>query len=291
MSNRNFDLKKLQRTQIEIFKEVDRICKKYDIQYFGTWGTTLGAIRHGGFIPWDDDIDISMKWKEFKKFEEACKVELDEKYFLQNTESDKYYWQPYSKIRLNNTTSMDMDLTHMKCHYGICIDIFPINPIPNSKILRIKQSTLINIYKLLCYIPYILYTNPNDKTYKGKIIRVIPKTIISFLKKFLIGNKKLNKLRNSITESINKYDIDKCDYCGETMVGPSNIGVYKNEIFKEAIEVNFEDVKMPIPKEYHQYLKLVYGEYMELPKEEDRIGHGDTIVDFENSYEKYQTEI
>lgn len=78
---RDFDLKRLQYTQLEIYKEIDIICKKYNIEYFATWGTALGAIRHGGFIPWDDDIDISMRWNDFKRFEEVCKNELDERFF------------------------------------------------------------------------------------------------------------------------------------------------------------------------------------------------------------------
>lgn len=289
---RDFDLKRLQYTQLEIYKEIDIICKKYNMEYFATWGTALGAIRHGGFIPWDDDIDISMRWNDFKRFEEVCKNELDERFFLQNSETDKYYWNPYSKIRLNNTTSMDKNLMHMKCHYGICMDIFPITPIPNLKLSKIKQKILINIYKGLCYIPYVLYISPNDRSNKGEIInRFLTSSIKGFLRKRLIGNRTVNKFKKYLAREINKYDFNNCDYCGEILTGPYDRRVYKKEIFKESINIDFENVSMPIPKEYHQYLSYIYGDYNKLPEESERCGHGDIIVDFEKSYIEYRIDI
>lgn len=289
---RDFDLKRLQNTQLEIYKEIDRICKKYNIEYFGTWGTALGAIRHKGFIPWDDDIDISMKWNEFKRFEEVCKNELNEKFFLQNTETDEYYWNPYTKVRLNNTTSMDKSLSHMKCHYGICMDIFPITPIPNSKLCKMKQKVLVNIYKGLCYIPYILYISSSDNSNKGKIINsLLTNNMKNFLRRKLIGNKTLNIFKEYLTREINKYDFNKCNYCGEILTGPYERRVYKTEIFKESILMDFENIYIPIPKDYDEYLSYIYGDYMKLPSESERCGHGDTIVDFENSYKKYCTDI
>ena len=288
---RGFDLKRLQNTQLDIYKEVERICKKYNIEYFGTWGTALGAVRHEGFIPWDDDIDISMKWNDFKRFEEVCKTELSDKFFLQNTDTDKYYWNPYTKIRINNTTSMDKKLNHMKCHYGICMDIFPITPIPNSKISRAKQKSLINIYKGLSYIPYALYISPEESGIKGKISKLVPNVLKRFLRKIMIGNKHINKIRNYLAREINKYDFDKCDYCGEILTGPYKRRVYKKEIFGESILMKFENEYIPIPKNYKDYLTYIYGEYMKLPDESQRVGHGDTIVDFEKSYEEYQVDI
>ncbi|MDZ5038441.1 LicD family protein, partial [Clostridium perfringens] len=119
------EIKRLQEYEIEMLKTVDRICKKNNIKYYLTWGSALGAIRHGGFIPWDDDIDISMTWDDYKKFEEIAQSELGDKYFYQSQQTDKHCFTTWNKIRINNTTSMEKHLKHIKCHYGICMDIFP----------------------------------------------------------------------------------------------------------------------------------------------------------------------
>lgn len=288
---RDFDLKRLQNTQLEILKEIDRICKKHNIEYFGTWGTALGAIRHNGFIPWDDDIDISMKWNDYVKFEEVCKYELDSKFFLQNSETDKYFWNPYNKLRINNTTSMDKRLTHLKCHWGICMDIFPIVAVPNSKISKLKQKIYSSIYIGLGFIPYILNVNPNEDSKLSKIIRIIPNKVLKVLKKWLIPNKGITVIKRHLLKEITKYDFDKCQYWEEIFSEGGVTGIYKKEIFSEHILVPFEDVQIPIPKEYDKYLSQCYGDYMKLPDETQRCGHGDTIVDFDKSYEEYTTRL
>lgn len=288
---RGFDLKRLQDTQLEILKEVDRICKKNDIEYFGAWGTVLGAVRHKGFIPWDDDIDIAMKWTDYVKFQEISKSELSDKYFMQTTETDIYAWNPYTKIRINNTTSMDKNLTHLKCHYGICMDIFPIIAIPDSAIAKKKQKVLISIYKALCYIPYVLNIHPDDSSSKAKIFKLLPKWLIKKLRKWLIPNKSVSKLKSYLLKEITKYDFNECKYCGEIISEPGDRSIAKREIFEEHIVVPFEEITLPIPKKYDEYLSKRYGDYMKLPDESQRIGHGDTIVDFEKSYTEYQTNI
>lgn len=288
---RDFDLKKLQNKQLDILREVDRICKKYDIKYFGTWGTALGAIRHKGFIPWDDDIDISMKWDDYVKFEEACKTELDKNFFLQNTDTDKYFWNPYNKIRINNTTSMDKRLTHLKCHWGICMDIFPIVAVPNSKISRLKQKAYSSLYIYLGFIPYVLNINPNDTSKVAKIIGIIPKGILELLKKWLIPNKGIKAIRKYLLKEVTKYDFDKSKYWEEIFSEAGDKGIYLKEIFEDEILVPFEDTIIPIPKEYDRYLTQCYGDYMKLPDESKRTGHGDTIVDFERHYDVHITKL
>lgn len=288
---RNFDLKRLQNKQLEILEEVDRICKKHDIEYFGTWGTALGAIRHKGFIPWDDDIDISMKWDHYIRFQELCKTELDKRFFLQNADTDKYFWNPYNKVRINNTTSMDKRLTHLKCHWGICMDIFPIVAVPNSKISRLKQKTYSSLYIWLGFIPYILYVNPNEDSKVAKVIRLIPSGMLEVLKKWLIPNRAITSIKKHLLKEITKYDFDKCEYCEEIFSEAGDAGIYRKETFGESILVPFENVEISIPKEYDRYLSQCYGDYMKIPDESQRNGHGDTIVDFDSSYEIYKTSI
>ena len=131
---RDFDLRALQLKELECLKEIDRLCRKHKIEYFLSWGSAIGAIRHKGFIPWDDDIDVSMKMDDYLRFKEVCAQELDAKYFYQDWESDPYYYSSWAKIRINDTTSVMADMVDYPTHNGICIDIFPLLPYPYEKL-------------------------------------------------------------------------------------------------------------------------------------------------------------
>ena len=127
------ELSSLQKQEFEILCEVRRICDKYDLTYFITAGTLLGAVRHKGFIPWDDDIDVVMPKKDFKKFSKLCRVELAKQYFFQNCRSEKQYPFLFAKIRKNNTFVNDMLLANLKIHKGLYIDVFPLVKCPKGE--------------------------------------------------------------------------------------------------------------------------------------------------------------
>lgn len=268
------DLKKLQSYQLKMLKDVDRVCKKNNIYYFLTWGSALGAIRHGGFIPWDDDIDISMTWENYKKFESLAQRELGDKYFYQSQETDKFCFTNWNKVRINNTTSMEKNLKHIKCHYGICMDIFPLIGIPNSKFKKLIQKVEIFTYRILGYERYLKNKNPKGNTLFNIFFGIFPK--------------KLKKnMMNILIKDITKYDMEKCDYWIEFLSGSYNDMIFKRDFFGKGTIGKFEDLEVVIPEKYDEYLKRAYGDYMTLPKEEDRVGHGDCILDFNKSYEHY----
>lgn len=265
---RDFDIRELQLKELDILKEVDRICKKHDIKYFLSWGSVLGAIRHKGFIPWDDDIDISMYYNDYKKFNEICKKELDEKFFLQSTDSDENYWEAWNKIRINNTVSMLKDYSHINCHWGICIDLFPIYNVPNKKLLQLYQNMFALIYRILCMKPLLLNMKvKGKKNILKNILKIIPNGMIKLLKNFSLK-------QISIFENKNTY------LCGEILSMGYKDSIFKKDVFNEGINMKFEGEYYPIPYKYDEYLKQAYGDYMKLPKEEERIGHGNIIVEF-----------
>ncbi|WP_270942928.1 LicD family protein [Romboutsia lituseburensis] len=273
---RNFDIRELQLKEMELILELDRICKKYDIRYYMSWGSALGAVRHKGFIPWDDDIDVSMFWDDYIKFEQVCKIELNNKFFYQNDKNDEQFWLSWNKIRINNTTSMCPELKNIKCHWGVCMDIFPIIPVPDSLRDQKIQEFNVKIYKFLCNKYFLI--NSKDVSIKNKIkkciYKIMPNRIISFLKKIALKN-------------ITKYNQEDYQMCGEILSMPYKEAIIKKELFGEPIYVEFENYLLPIPKEYDKYLSQCYGDYMKLPPENERTGHGDIIVDLERSFERY----
>lgn len=274
---RNFDLRKLQLKEMEILLEVDRICKKYNINYYLSWGSALGAIRHKGFIPWDDDIDISMFFKDYVKFKEVCSRELDSKFFYQSSETDKNIWLSWDKIRINNTTSMDRKLSHIRCHWGVCIDIFPIITVPESEKEQKKQKNRTYIYKRLCQIPFVL--NSKQGGIKARIKKMIYR---------ILDNNMVEHLKKSILKKIVMYEESDSELCGEILSMEYKKSIMKKEYFGTPKYVLFEEDYFPIPEKYNEYLIGCYGDYMKLPDISERIGHGDIIVDLENSFKKYQ---
>ena len=130
-------LRELQMTELEMLIEVDRICRKNNIRYSLDGGTLLGAIRHDGFIPWDDDADVVMLRTEYNKFYTACKQELDtERFFLQEYRTDNKYRWGYSKLRRNGTVFLREGQEHVKCNQSVFIDIFIYDNVPDCLIAR-----------------------------------------------------------------------------------------------------------------------------------------------------------
>ena len=158
----NEELKMIQKIDLEMLVEVDRICRKYRIQYSLDGGTLLGAVRHKGFIPWDDDADVIMLRKEYRKFQKACRKELDQsRFFLQDYQTDPEYRWGYAKIRRRNTEYIRLGQEHLKQKGGVCIDIFVADNVPDQKVVR-------KIHYFFCYcIRKTMYPLPGD-TSRGK---------------------------------------------------------------------------------------------------------------------------
>ena len=147
----NDTLRQIQMIQLELLVEVDRICKKCRIKYNIIAGTLLGAVRHGGYIPWDDDADVAFLRSEYERFRQAVKTELDDTrfYFQDNRRTKGYRWG-YGKLRRKNTLFLREYQEHMPYKQGIFIDIFPLDGVPDNYILRsIKNFECFCVRKIL----------------------------------------------------------------------------------------------------------------------------------------------
>ena len=160
------ELKQIQSIQLELICEVDRICKKRNIQYNMVGGTMLGAIRHKGYIPWDDDADIGFLREEYEKFRQACKEELNHtKFYFQDCRDTKGYRWGYGKLRRKGTEFIRMQQEFMPYEQGIAIDLMPFDNVPDSEIAK-------RVHFLICFIyRKIFWSAVGRKIEKNKIKR------------------------------------------------------------------------------------------------------------------------
>lgn len=263
--------KKHKSVLLELLHEIDRVCKKHNIHYVVFCGTALGAVRHKGFIPWDDDLDVSMLREDYQRFLEVAPKELKEEYYLQ-IEHTKHWPMNFSKLRKNNTTYLEKyHPKDNKTHQGIYVDIFPCDNADNKEWKRKLQfyASRVAIAKALNKRGYV--TNSNLKKVFMFACNLLP------MKPF-----------HSFSVGANKNDSE----CVQTFLACTSRykkGIYKRSWFTETVEMDFEDMKVPVSAHYDELLTVMYGDYMQLPSEEDRkIKEHAILIDTERNYTEYE---
>jgi lipopolysaccharide cholinephosphotransferase len=262
-------LRKLQLTELEILKEIHRICKKNDIKYYLIGGTLLGAVRHGGFIPWDDDIDIALPRKDYEKFCSVCEDELAPIYQIRNIKTDKGFWLNYSKIEKKNTIFVECGGTTITPKPGIFVDIFVLDKVPseNGFIKRI-------VTRLVKYTTAEIYyrqLNNSKRNIRSKLY-FLPLSICRLKDLFVVSN----YLQNLFTASS-----ESGYYINYGSQYPGNKETYPIKAFGSPIEMKFEDGCFYVPEDYSYVLGHVFGsDYMQLPPEEKRINHSPVEISF-----------
>ena len=256
---------KLQYTILIIVEEINRICMKNNISFSMDGGTLLGAVRHKGFIPWDDDIDIGLKRGEYERLLQACKTDLDSKKFTLQTYEVRDYAFSFAKIHLNNTEIVEDFSKQANVHHGIFIDIFPYDNLPDrafaQRIFLIKNHLLKNLIWVKC--------NYGTEKQRRKISYGCFKAI-----SLLFSIEKLKEIRE---QHIVKYNIKKTKECFT-----SDYPMYhlENKWFDKLTIYKFENKSYPGFDDYDAYLSRIYGDYMELPSEEKRKVHTTQKIDF-----------
>lgn len=265
------NLKKIQEKELEILKYFDTFCKENNLEYYMAYGTLLGAIRHKGFIPWDDDVDLHMRGKEYLKLIDLLKDNQDKLYFFQSLETEKNYYLLWNKVRMNNTILIEKGWEDNQINQGISLDIFPLIDYPDNKKDKRKIDRIFKISKLL--IDCNMKENKNYKSYgiSGKILSKLFKLIPQ-----KIRNKKIiNNIKYLCNYKSNS------EYYFSTIRGTTK--KYSKDCFDKQTILNFETEKFIAPKKYDKYLTEVYGDYMKLPDEKDRVGHGEIYLCFDTT--------
>lgn len=268
-------LKELQSVQLEILILFDSICRKNNLKYTLYAGTQLGAVRHKGFIPWDDDLDVAMPREDYERFIEIWDLEKTDGYILQNKDNTPNFAYSFSKIRKDHTTFIQYDFEKGAYHTGIFIDIFPVDRIPDGKMKR--------MWFMWTCLRYQLYTREMVPPKGNFILR----TGTNFLLKINSNKAKRGRKREKLLKNITKYSEDSAlnMICIETTESLQQI--CPPDLMDDIINLEFEGRQFCSTRKYDEWLKLQFGDYMQLPPLEERgWTHHPIVIDFEHNYEE-----
>jgi lipopolysaccharide cholinephosphotransferase len=255
------ELRALQSVLLETLTEIDCICGKHGVKYSIDGGTLLGAVRHKGFIPWDDDLDIVMMRSEYEKLREVCKTKLDAgKYFFQDETTDPEYRWGYGRIRRIDSDFVRCGQEHLKMRTGIFLDIFPRDNVPDFYPVRLAHAFYCFFWRK------VLYSEVGKVGAKNAVVKLIYKAINVIPASFAF--KRLERLRERMNKRRTK--LVRC-YTFQT---PRNKRFgYPRAWFEEFTEHEFEGQTFPGSRDWCAYLTYVYGDYMKLPSPEQRRQH------------------
>lgn len=271
------ELKKVQQTELSIFKEFKDVCDKNSITYFGLAGTGIGALRHGGFIPWDDDIDVGLLRKDYDKLIEIFKRDYSDKYTIVNGDEFPNYPLMTTRIVLNGTKFVETPLKNIKCPLGIFLDVYAFDCAAIDEKDRKRQAFGAWFFSKLLILKHIPFPVLPFYGIKKKIAHCITACAWAFLNIFCIPHKWLYNTCKNISCKYNDTDTGFYGYFCDTAMF-SNF-FEKADLFPVRTE-KFEDTEMAFPKNLEKSLTNMFGDYMQLPPEDKRKNHYPHILEF-----------
>lgn len=266
-----YDIRPLQLRILEILLAVDKVCKEHNLRYYIMAGTMLGAVRHKGFIPWDDDLDIGMPRPDYDLLMSKSKEWLPSQYEAVCAENDTEYPLPFAKIQDAGTTLIER--MHLKYLGGIYLDVFPLDGVPDKEMTQRMHFARYQFYK---NILYLVHRDPY-KHGKG------PSSWIPLLCRKLFTRVGVQK---SIRNILTKYPFENssliCDY------DDGMKGIMPKEVLGNPTPVLFEEKEVWGVQEYERYLTNKYGNYLEIPKHKNQRQHNFHYLDLEHPYREFK---
>ena len=270
------DLNAVHSVELDMLKAVAELCDKHGIRYTLYCGTLLGAVRHGGFIPWDDDVDIAMPLKDYRRFQ-TVSDELPDRFVCCFYENEPDSFCLWTKVKANGTTSMQVEKAVLDIHWGLFLDIYPFIGAAQTKFgVKLQHEMLLLARRLRTGS---LYHARNDKNVIKRTVGYIPFPV-----------------RKSISNLLLKLamkDPEKSERIGTVDDAPFE-GKFLKEEWKKMTRMKFEDSEFCATVNYDTILRRMYGDYSKLPPEEQRCGHIEEegrIIDPHKDYREYRREI
>lgn len=257
--------KELMDLQLDILIKIDKFCRSNSIRYFIGYGTLIGAVRHGGYIPWDDDIDIGMPRPDYDRFRQLFPNSFPELTFLCPENNTKYY-APYGNVYDNRTLLIEPTIHHFCKELGVKIDVFPIDGVPDD------QHEYLELKKRCEYLNTILQAK--RYTIKG-LLSNKPKVILHYIKyRLRYAFVSYSSIQCEIMRLAKKNDYEKCQYVDKVTF--TNYGCsphWDKNVYEEYIDIDFEGRKVRTIKNFHAHLTALYGDYMKLPPLDQQVPH------------------
>lgn len=279
MPNNEVSIRDIQNKMLAILVYFDKFCRENNLSYALAGGTCLGAVRHKGFIPWDDDVDVFMLREDYEKLEKLWAEKADLSHYSCVRSDDKVNIHHAAiEIKDNNTTFINKHSVDCDIHHGVMIDVIPLDAIPNSKFKRVLQ--------IMDGMIFSCFNFQRLPEHKGKLTYYATKIALGFFRSFKVRY----KIWKGAEKRMAKYSLEKCDFVASLTEGPKVAQMlFPKEWFKEVSYLEFEGHALASPKDYDEYLKITFGDYMQLPPEAERVPrHTSIFIDLENSYTKYK---
>ncbi len=257
------DVSEIQQMELGIMEYIHEVCQKIGVKYFLAYGSLIGAVRHQGFIPWDDDMDICMLREDYEKLQDYLITNPDERYEVLSYKNNLNYVYPFMKVQDNHTYLLEEDV-RIDSNMGIYVDIFPVDGYEDDAKFKNKMTKLIKKRQLSCYT---FKGITNTKSVLNSLIRYV--SVIIFY--FTNTNKYVAQIEE-LAKSRKVSDYEQVDY---VIYKDMNKPVWRREWLEQVTTGTFEGKKFTIPKKYHEILTSDYGNYMQLPPVEQRVSHHD----------------
>lgn len=273
------EIRKLQEKSLEVLVYFRDFCEEHGLKFSLCGGTCIGAIRHKGFIPWDDDIDVFMLRDDYEKLGHLWEKYADtDKYAYCRTNKHKNYHHIAASIRDKETTFINRHSVDEDIEHGVGIDILPLDGYPESKFKRAWQ-----VFNAMVFSLFNAQRLPDNQ---GKLARVLSKIILKLIPSPGIRY----RLWSYSEKQMTKYQIKDCDHIAQLLSGFKFMRLkYPKWVFEDVVYKKFEGYKMPVPKGYDIYLTMGFGDYMEFPPKKDQVPKHDTVyINLNESYKKYK---
>lgn len=270
---------KIQEKEFEMLRYFQFICEENNLTFYLCGGGLIGAVRHHGFIPWDDDLDVFMPRPDYEKLGRIWKQKADNsKYQYCRTTRDAIYHDGGASIRDVRTTFINKHSVNEDICHGLALEIMPIDGCPKSKIKRLCQ-----LYNAFLFSLFNVQRLPDNK---GKLIRIVS----SIIYKLVPSGEMKYRIWSSAEKRMTKYSWEDCDEVTELIGSIKGMLLrHPKEDFDNVIYLDFNDEKVPVMRGYDRYLHLIWGDYMQLPPEEERVPkHDAEFIDLDRSYVEYK---
>ena len=252
---KEINVEELKQIQLNILKFADKFCKENNLKYYLAYGTLLGAVRHKGYIPWDDDIDIIMFREDYEKFVTTFN---DANYKVFATEVNSKYPYPFAKVG-DTRTYFEEEIKDV-IDTGVNIDIFPLDYLPEEKVEKIcKRRDFLQKLWMIKRLPRLKR-------------RGFLKNSLLAISQCLLAPISVHYIVKKMEDNAKKWNLKESSICGNIAYG-YDPDVYPSGDFKEQVELKFEDTSFPCPLDYDNVLKVMYGDYMKLPPVEKQVSH------------------